>query len=130
MDMSAIVASAMLLQCFFSRPADGTVATNDVPVIKVPLPVEMAQSMIAKQPPISRLRFTGENEPAREWVIGNAGDRSASVQLLRIALSEAPLSPSEYGARFGTATLTDEGAYRFNNKMIGYCKLLPAAAAQ
>jgi len=128
--MSAILASAMLLQCFFSRPPDGTVATNDIPVIKVPLPVEMAQSMRAKQPPISRIRFTGENEPAREWVIGNAGDKSASVQMLRVALSEALLSPSEYSARFGTATMTDEGAYRFDDKMVGYCKLLPAAAAQ
>lgn len=121
----------MLLQCFFNRPADGSVAPGDVPVIKVPLPAEMAESLSAKQPPLSRYSFAGENGPAREWVIGNSSDATAaSVQLLRVSLSDAPLFPSPYSAQFGTAIRTGDGGYRFENKMAGYCKLLPPEVAQ
>lgn len=129
--MSAVLASAMLLQCFFNRPADGSVAADSIPVIKVPLESEMAQSLSAKQPPISNNSFIDENGPAREWVFGNASDpKSASVQLLRVSLAESSLSPSPYNARFGTAIRTDEGTYRFETRMAGYCKLLLHAAAQ
>lgn len=129
--MSVALASAMLLQCFFNRPADGSVATGDIPVIKVPLPAEIAESLNAKQPPLSRHSFAGEGGPAREWVIGNASDATAaSVQLLRVSLSDAPLSPSPYSARFGTAVRTSDGTYRFENKMTGYCKLLPVGGVQ
>lgn len=125
--MSAVLATAMLLQCFFNRPADGSVASNDTPVIKVALPAEMARSMSAKQPPTGRFSFTGESEPAREWIV--AGDSAAeSVQLLRVALSDALLSPSPYSARFGIAIRNDDGSYRFENRMAGYCKLIPSTA--
>ncbi len=127
--MSAVLTSAMLLQCFFNRPADGSVAPGDIPVVKVPLGAEMTKSLNAKQPPISHNSFIGENGPAREWVFGNASDaKAASVQLLRISLADALLSPSPYNARFGTAIRTDNGDYRFETKMVGYCKLLPSAA--
>lgn len=129
--MSAVLASAMLLQCFFNRPADGSVAADSIPVIKVPLGSEIAQSLSAKQPPISNNSFIDDNGPAREWVFGDASDpKAASVQLLRVSLTEASLSPSPYNARFGTAVRTEEGTYRFENKMSGYCKLVPHAAAQ
>jgi hypothetical protein len=129
--MSVALASAILLQCFFNRPSDGSVAAGDIPVIKVPLPAEMAESLSAKQPPLSRHRFVGEGGAAREWVIGNARDATAtSVQLLRVSLSDAVLPPSPYSARFGTAIRTDDGSYRFEEKMTGYCKLLPIDDAQ
>jgi hypothetical protein len=129
--MSVALASAMLLQCFFNRPSDGSVAAGDIPVIKAPLSAEMAESLSSKLPPLSRHSFAGEDRPAREWVLGNASDATAaSVQLLRVSLSDAQLSPSPYSARFGTAIRTDGGNYQFEEKMAGYCKLLPIDGAQ
>ncbi len=129
--MSIVLASAMLLQCLFNRPSDGSVAAGDIPVIKVPLSAELAESLSAKQPPLSGHSFVGEGGVAREWAFGNASDATAAgVKLLRVSLSDAALSPSPYSARFGTALRSNEGSYRFEEKMTGYCKLLPMEGAQ
>ena len=129
--MSLLLASALMLQCFFDRPADGSVAPGDIPVVKLAVPAEYAESLTAKQPPLSHTSFSGEAGPAREWAFGNSRNPAApSFQLLRVSLSEAVLPPSPYAARFGTVFRTEDGSYRFENKMSGYCKLLPADGVQ
>jgi hypothetical protein len=122
--MSAAIASAMILQCFFNPPSDGSVPTGSVPVIKVPVPAETAASLAAKEPPLSKNTFVGEAGGAREWVFGNSKDPAASsFQLLRVNLSEDALSASPYAARFGAVSKSGTGNYKFVTQMSGYCKL-------
>jgi len=128
--MSSALATALILQCFFNVPQGGAAPAGNIPVIKVPIPVEMTESLVAKQPPVSSNSFAGETEPNREWVFGNSRDpKVASFQLLRVRLSDNLLSPSPYAARFGTVYRAESG-YRFETKMSGYCKLLPADGVQ
>jgi hypothetical protein len=119
-----------MLHCFFTPPAD-MAASGQVAVVKVPVPAEMAASLTAVEPPLSANRYAGEAAPAREWTFGNSRDPSAaSFQLLRVSASSAVLPPSPYAARFGDVSHTEDGSHRFEERMSGYCKLVPAEGAQ
>ncbi len=118
--MSMPVAS-MIFQCFFNPPP-GTAAYG-IPSIKLPVPIEVAQSLAAFDPPLNKTAFIGENGPLKEWVFGNSSDPlAAQMKLLRVQLTEKPLA-SPYEARLGTATKQVDGNYAFSIEMAGYCDL-------
>ena len=125
---SAAVAATML-HCFFSRPTDGSVPADSLPVIRAPLPQQIAADMAAGRVSVSDNHFAGEAAGSREWSFaGRPAPGASSVKILRVTL-EGPGSslPSPYRARYGTATFAAAGGQpTFQTELTGYCQLKPA----
>ena len=120
-----IFATAMMLQCYFN-PSTGS--GGDIPVIKVPLTAEYAETFAAQNPPLNKTVFVGESESRHEWIIGNSPDPTAQqMKLLRVRISQRALA-SPFDARFGTASKQADQSYTFTEELTGYCDLKPAQA--
>ena len=126
--MSAAATAALVLQCFFDRPADGSVPADSIPRVTVPVSGAMAESMVARRPPENRTAFAGEAAGAREWLITSNRDPAAtSFTVLRVSLMPPGQVPVPFAALYGTVTApVGGGGPRFEQKLKGNCDLRPA----
>ena len=130
--MSAAASAAMMLQCFFNPPTDGSIPAGSLPVIKMPLTASMAAEVAAMRAPVSNNRFEGEPDGQSEWTFGAAPAPGAtSVKLLRVSLAgPGGALPSPYRARYGTVDFsTQVRPVKFVTEWTGYCQLQPANGA-
>lgn len=127
--MTTAVAAAMVLECFFAPPAGSPAVADGIPHLRTPLSPEIAQSLLAKRPPVSTDRYAGEAAPAAEWTLGQRDAATGQLTVLRVGLATDPARPSPYAARYGTVTPSSTGPATFTQRLTGWCKLDPAEAA-
>ena len=125
--MTTPAAAALILECFFNPPTDGSVPADSVQRARAPVSAEIAESLIARQPPENSGRFEGEPSGIREWLIASTRDPTVtSFKALRVSLSTNLALPSPYAARLGMVHVSaDHRSSRFEQQMTGWCKLNP-----
>ncbi len=126
--MTAVAATAMVLECFFGQLADGSVPADSVARVRVPVSGAVADSLIARRPPENAGHFEGEAGGLHEWLIAGTRDPAASrFRGLRVSLSVDQRLPSPYAARLGTIQVSpDRTSSRFEQQASGWCQLRPS----